>query len=57
MIFIGLTSEFGWVLLAAALVAFECVLIGALIVGGARRKAFPEEFMKNFEKEHTEFTG
>ena len=46
MIYIALTSHFGWVLLTAAVLAMECVLIGMLLAGGARRKVFTEEFMK-----------
>lgn len=58
MIFIGLTSQFGWVFLTAVVLAFECLLIGMLFAGGARRKVFTEEFMKrNFEREHTEVSS
>lgn len=58
MIYIALTSHFGWVLLAAAALAMECVLIGMLLAGSARRKTFTEDFLKrNFEQEHTAATG
>ena len=42
-----LTAEHGYLLLSLGAIAFECVLIGIVVVGGARRKIFTQQFMEN----------
>jgi uncharacterized membrane protein YecN with MAPEG domain len=55
---LGLPDTYGYVLIVAALVAFEVVLIGFLIAGQARGKVFTQEFMEqHFGEEHKEATG
>jgi hypothetical protein len=46
---IALSPYFGYVLIAAALIALECIIIGFLFPGRARGKVFTESFMKQFE--------
>jgi hypothetical protein len=58
VVFVALTTHYGYVLLSAAVLAFECFLIGMLFAGGTRRKIFDEEYMKNhYGRIHTEATG
>lgn len=42
----NLPEDYGWVLLVASIMALSCILIGFIFAGGARSKAFTEEFMK-----------
>jgi hypothetical protein len=49
---LALAPEYGYVLIAAAVLAFECIIIGFLTAGRARGKVFTEAFMKQFEEEH-----
>ena len=52
---IAVASEFGYVLLAAAILAFECVLIGLIFPTRVRPQVFTEEFMKiNYQQVHGE---
>jgi hypothetical protein len=58
VVFVALTNYFGYVLLSAAILAFECFLIGGLFAGMTRNKIFDEEYMKNhYGRIHTEATG
>lgn len=43
---IVLSSNYGYVLIAAAILAFEVILIGGLLPGRLRRRFFNERFMK-----------
>lgn len=43
---LALSSDFGWVILVAALLSLEVVLIGGMFPGRMRRTVFSEEFMK-----------
>lgn len=57
-VILAVANEFGYVLLAAALLAFECILIGFLFPGRVRSQVFTEEFMKSkFGRVHTEEVG
>jgi uncharacterized membrane protein YecN with MAPEG domain len=47
MINVALTPDFGYVLAAAATLAFECLLIGMIYGSKGRSEAFDEEFMTN----------
>ncbi len=47
MVLLSIPNEFGYVLLAAAVLGFECLLVGFLFPGRARSKYFTEEFMKS----------
>lgn len=47
MVVLSFPNEFGYVLLAAVILAFECLLIGFLFPGRARSKIFNEDFMKS----------
>ena len=50
-------SNYGLPLLSAAVLAFECLLTGFIIAGGARGKVFTKEFLKqNFAEIHFENT-
>jgi hypothetical protein len=58
MVVLSLPNEFGYVLIAAAVLAFECILIGFLFPGRVRQQVFTEEFMKaKFGRIHSEQTG
>ena len=55
---VTLKCDYGFVLLAAVLYAFECILIGFVFPGSARSKVFTEDFMnKNFGDEHKRVFG
>lgn len=41
-----LQPEFGWALIVAVLVGFECLLIGFLFPGRLRSKIFSKEFLE-----------
>jgi hypothetical protein len=48
---LNIDPEFGYTLITAVAVAFECLLIGFLFAGRIRGKVFNEKFMKeNFSK-------
>jgi hypothetical protein len=54
MVVLALPNEFGYVLLAAAILGFECLLIGSIFPGRARSQLFTEDFMKSkFGKIHS----
>lgn len=53
MILVALSAYHGYVLLAAAALAFECILIGFLFPGRVRNNIFSEDFMRSkFAGEH-----
>lgn len=55
---ITLSSDYGWVVLVAVLLALEIVAIGFIFPGRARSKCFTKEFMElNFGQEHKQSTG
>ena len=50
-----ITPQYGYVLLAISALAFECLLIGFLVVGKVRKEVFSERFMKeNFADIHSQ---
>lgn len=49
---LALSANYGYVFLAAAFVSFECLLIGFIFPGLARRKYFTQDFMRQFEEVH-----
>ncbi len=54
----SLSSDYGYVLLASVLLAFELLLIGFLFPGRVRGEVFTEEYMKkNFGEDHRAATG
>lgn len=58
MINVALTPDFGFVLAAAATLAFECLLIGMIYGAKGRSEAFNEEYMTNqFGRIHQAETG
>jgi uncharacterized membrane protein YecN with MAPEG domain len=53
-----LPDTYGYVLIVAALIALELLLIGFIVAGGARGKYFTKEFMeRHFGEAHREATG
>ena len=53
-----LPADYGYVLIVAALIAFEIISIGFMFPGRLRGTIFTEEFMKqNFGAEHKSATG
>ena len=51
-------SDYGWVLLSAAVMSLSCLLVGFIFGGGARAKVFTQEYLKkNFGEEHRKVTG
>ena len=48
-----LPDNYGLPMLSAVCLAFECIMIGFLIPGGARKKVFNKKFLKdNFDEVH-----
>ena len=45
-------EQFPVTMLATAVICLECFLIGMVVVGPARTKAFNKEFMDQFKEEH-----
>ncbi len=52
-----LPQEYPYIVLACAIICFECLIIGTCMQGGARFKTFTEEFMTKFKDEHQEAFG
>lgn len=49
-------NDYKWPCLVASLMVFECFMIGGMLVGRARNKAFPKGWMEqNFQEEHAKF--
>ena len=54
---ITLPEDYGYVLLTALTLAFECTMIG-FVIGGGSRKLFNQNWMDaNFGKDHKEAFG
>ena len=49
---VQLPDGYQWVLLTAAVIAFECLMVGCIIPGRARSKHFNMEHMKKFYPIH-----
>ena len=39
-------------MLATTIICFECFVVGAIIIGPARKNTFSKEFMEQFKEEH-----
>mmetsp|Transcript_90069 Transcript_90069/g.124333 ORF Transcript_90069/g.124333 Transcript_90069/m.124333 type:complete len:175 (+) Transcript_90069:27-551(+) len=52
MLRIVLPEEYPYVMGIAAVIAFECLLVGFLVAGGKRQSAFNADFMKQFDEQH-----
>lgn len=51
----GLSSDYGWVLVCASVMAFSLILIGFFVPGRVRGSTFTEDYMKkNFGSQHQE---
>ena len=50
-------TEYPLVLLACLILTIECFLLGPVVVGPARFKAFNKEFMEQFKEEHQQAFG
>ena len=49
----GSLNEYGYVLLIAIWIAFQCYMTGFVLVGGKRKKTYTAEYMtKNYNAEH-----
>ena len=58
MVNIGLDADFGYVIVAAIAISFECIVIGFLVPGRWRGKVFTKKFMEeNFGIEHKRVFG
>ncbi len=42
---INIESDYGYVIVSTALITFQCLLYGFILVGRARRLTFTKEFM------------
>lgn len=49
---LAISTTYGYVLIVAASIAFECLLIGMIVIGIARRQVFTPDIMANFEQAH-----
>ena len=49
---LSIAPAYGYVLITAACIAFECLLIGFIVLGSARRQVFSEAFMEQFRDVH-----
>lgn len=53
MVYLNIDPEFGYVVIVAASIAFECFVIGAIFPGRARSKYFTKKFLEeHFGLEH-----
>ena len=54
---INLPETYNWVMFTGLMLLTECLMIGFIIAGGARRKVFTKEFMAQFNEEHEKAFG
>ena len=54
---INLPETYNWVMFSSILLLIECLMIGFIVGGGARKRIYSKEHMAQFNEEHEKAFG